>query len=327
MHPTPAFPRLLRRLLSGVALTMAAALAAPAFAQLDTLKVMIGANPGGGFDQTGRTLGAAMVASGVARNATYENKGGAGGSIGLAQFVNTEKGNPAALVVTGAVMVGAIEMGKPPVTLKNATPIARLFADTMILVVPASSPIQSMKDLVDRLKANPGSVSWGGGSRGSIDHIMVGLIAKEVGVDPKLVNYVAFAGGGEAKAAILGGHVTVGVAGVSEFAGDVEAGRMRALGISSSFKLRGLPTFKEQGVNVEIYNWRGVYGAPGITAEQRKTLIDAVVKATEHPSWKEALKKNDWGPFLLTGDDFGRFVDAESTRLGGMLRDIGVIKP
>ncbi len=327
MHPIPAFPRPLRRLLSGAALTMAAALAAPAFAQLDTLKVMIGANPGGGFDQTGRNLGAAMIAAGVAKNATYENKGGAGGSIGLAQFVNTEKGNPAALVVTGAVMVGAIEMGKPPVTLKNATPIARLFADTMILVVPASSPIQSMKDLVDRLKANPGSVSWGGGSRGSIDHIMVGLIAKEVGVDPKLVNYVAFAGGGEAKAAILGGHVTVGVAGVSEFAGDVEAGRMRALGISSSFKLRGLPTFKEQGVNVEIYNWRGVYGAPGITAEQRKTLIDAVVKATEHPSWKEALKKNDWGPFLLTGDEFGRFVDAESTRLGGMLRDIGVIKP
>ena len=137
---------------------------------------------------------------------------------------------------------------------------------------------------------------------------------------------MAFAGGGEAKAAILGGHVTVGVAGVSEFAADVEAGRMRALGISSSFRLRGLPTLKDQGVNVEIYNWRGVYGAPGITPEQRKTLTDAVVKATEHASWKETLRRNDWGPFLLTGDDFGRYVDAEAARLGGMLREIGVIK-
>jgi putative tricarboxylic transport membrane protein len=267
-----------------------------------------------------------MIAAGSARNATYENKGGAGGTIGLAQFVNSERGNGSALIVTGAVMVGAIETGKPPVTLKNATPIARLFADTMILVVPANSPVQSLKDLIDKLKANPGSVSWGGGSRGSIDHIMVGLIAKEVGVDPTKVNYVAFAGGGEAKSAILGGHVTVGVAGVSEFAADVEAGRMRALGISSSFKLRNLPTLKEQGVNVEIYNWRGVYGAPGITAEQRKTLIDAVVKGTEHASWKEALRKNDWGPFLLTGDDFGKYVDAESARLGGILREIGVAK-
>ena len=314
------------RLAGALAMAGLLALSAPVQAQVDTLKVMIGANPGGGFDQTGRTLGAAMIAAGSARNATYENKGGAGGTIGLAQFVNSERGNGAALIVTGAVMVGAIETGKPPVTLKNATPIARLFADTMILVVPANSPIQTLKDLVDKLKANPGSVSWGGGSRGSIDHIMVGLIAKDVGVDPTKVNYVAFAGGGEAKSAILGGHVTVGVAGVSEFAADVDAGRMRALGISSSFKLRNLPTFKEQGVNVEIYNWRGVYGAPGITAEQRKTLIDAVVKGTEHATWKEALRKNDWGPFLLTGDDFGKYVDAESARLGGILREIGVAK-
>jgi putative tricarboxylic transport membrane protein len=292
----------------------------------DQIKFMIGANPGGGFDQTGRNLGAALIASGQAKGTTYENKGGAGGIIGLTQFVNTDKGNPNALIVTGAVMVGAIETNKPPVTLKNATPIARLFADTMILVVPTSSPIQNMKDLVAMLKANPGSVSWGGGSKGSVDHILSGLIAKDVGVDPTKVNYIPFAGGGEAKAAILGGQVTVGIAGVSEFAPDIDAGKMRAIGVSSSFKVRNFTTLKDQGINVEIYNWRAVYGAPGITAEQRKTLIDAVVKATEHASWKEALKKNDWGPFLLTGDDFGKFVDAESTRLGATLRELGVAK-
>jgi putative tricarboxylic transport membrane protein len=321
-----------RRLRRSLLLSIAAAgglggLHAPSIATpIDTLKVMIGANPGGGFDQTGRSIAAAMIAAGTARSATFENRGGAGGTIGLAQFVNTERGNPAALLVTGAVMVGAIEMGKPPVTLKNATPIARLFADTMVLVVPASSPIQTLKDLIERLKANPGAVSWGGGSRGSIDHILSGLIAREVGVDPTRVNYVAFAGGGEAKAAILGGHVTVGLAGVSEFSADIEAGRMRALGTSSSFRLRNLPTLKDQGVNVEIYNWRGVYGAPGITPDQRRALIDAVVKATEHTSWKETLRRNDWGPFLLTGDDFGRYVEAESARLGAMLREIGVIR-
>jgi len=328
-RPAPALSRRLRRslLLSIAAAGGLGGLHAPSIATpIDTLKVMIGANPGGGFDQTGRSIAAAMIAAGTARSATFENRGGAGGTIGLAQFVNTERGNPAALLVTGAVMVGAIEMGKPPVTLKNATPIARLFADTMVLVVPASSPIQTLKDLIERLKANPGAVSWGGGSRGSIDHILSGLIAREVGVDPTRVNYVAFAGGGEAKAAILGGHVTVGLAGVSEFAADIEAGRMRALGTSSSFRLRNLPTLKDQGVNVEIYNWRGVYGAPGITPDQRRALIDAVVKATEHTSWKETLRRNDWGPFLLTGDDFGRYVEAESARLGAMLREIGVIR-
>jgi putative tricarboxylic transport membrane protein len=308
-------------------LTIAASLLLVSSAMaFDQIKMMIPANPGGGWDQTGRSLGAAIVSAGQAKGITYDNKGGAGGTIGLSQFVNTEKANPNALMVMGAVMVGGIEMSKPPVTLKNVTPIARLTADTMIVVVPANSPIQSMKDLTEKLKANPGSVSWGGGSKGSVDHILAGLIAKEVGVDPAKVNYIPFAGGGEAKAAVLGGQVTVGLAGVSEFLADIEAGKMRALGISSSFKLRNFVTLKEQGINVEIYNWRGVYGAPGINADQRKALIDAVVKSTDSASWKDTLKKNDWGAFVLTGDDFGKFSDAESTRIGAILRDLGVAK-
>jgi putative tricarboxylic transport membrane protein len=311
--------------LTAIFLSALSAALSPAFA-LDQVKFMIGANPGGGYDQTGRSLGAAMVAAGQAKAITYENKPGAGGVIGLTQFVNTEKSNPAALVVTGAVMVGAIETNKPPVTLKNATPIARLFADTMVLVVPVTSPIQNMKDLVTLFKTNPGAVSWGGGSKGSIDHILTGLIAKDVGVDPVKVNYIPFAGGGEAKAAILGSQVTVGIAGVSEFLADIDAGKMRALGISSNFKLRNFTTLKDQGINVEIYNWRGVYGAPGISPEQRKLLIESVVKATEHASWKETLKRNEWGAFLLTGDDFGKFVEAESVRLGATLKELGVAK-
>lgn len=317
-------------LLKSVAFLLACGVAAlsPAHAQgFDNVKFMIGANPGGGFDQTGRNLGAAMVAAGVAKTTTFENKGGAGGTIGLAQFVNTEKANPAALLVTGAVMVGAIETNKPPVTLKNATPIARLFADSMVLVVVANSPIQSMKDVIDRLKANPGNVSWGGGSKGSVDHILAGLIAKEAGVDSKAVNYVPFQGGGEASAAILGGHVSVGIAGVSEFMPFIQSGKMRALAVSSTAAINGIKSLKEQGLNVEIYNWRGVYGPPGLSAEQRRAMIDAVSKAIEHPSWKESLKKNDWAPFLATGDDFGAYVDSEHKRLGAMLRDLGVAKP
>lgn len=318
------FPQFLRVALVGA--TFGAAMAAgPAFA-VDTAKFMIGANPGGGWDQAGRTLGAAMVSAGVARSASYDNRGGAGGTIGLTQFVNTDKGNPNALLVTGAVMVGAIETNKPPVTLKNATPVARLFTDTMVITVPASSPIKSIKDLTAQLKANPGSVSWGGGSKGSIDHILAGLIAKDIGVDPKRINYVPFQGGGEASASVLGGHVTAGIAGVSEFLPFIKSGKMRALAVTSKDRVADIPTLKEQGVNVEIYNWRGVYGAPGITPEQRKALTDAVVKATESPAWKQALAKNDWTPFLLTGDEFGKFVDAESARLGAMLRELGVAR-
>ncbi|MGL5003527.1 MAG: Bug family tripartite tricarboxylate transporter substrate binding protein, partial [Casimicrobium sp.] len=284
-----------RRVFGALALCTLASIASSSFA-LDNAKFMIGANPGGGFDQTGRNLGKAMVEAGVVKSTQFENKGGAGGTIGLAQFANASKGDPNAMIITGAVMVGAIVQNKPPVTLANATPIARLFYEYNVFVVPANSPIKSMKDVIEMLKKDPGSVKWGGGSRGSVDHISVAMIAKDAGVDPSKINYVPFQGGGEASAAILGGHVTVGTSGYSEMQQFVKSGKMRALAVTAGAKLPGetVPTLKEQGVNVEIGNWRGVYGAPGITADQRKALIDAVVAATKQKSWNDALQANDW---------------------------------
>jgi putative tricarboxylic transport membrane protein len=303
------------------------ALASQGFA-LDNVKIMIGANPGGGFDQTGRNLGKAMTEAGVAKSVQYENKGGAGGTIGLAQFANASKGDPNAMIVTGAVMVGAIVQNKPPVTLANATPVARLFYEYNVFVVPTNSPLKSMKDVVDMLKKDPGSVKWGGGSRGSVDHISVAMIAKDAGVDPSKINYVPFQGGGEASAAILGGHVTVGTSGYSEMQQFIKSGKMRALAVTSGSKLPGesVPTLKEQGINVEIGNWRGVYGAPGITDAQRKALADAVVAASKQKSWTDALAANDWFPAVLTGEEFAKFVDAEHKRIEESMKAVGMVK-
>ena len=219
-----------------VAAIAALALTAPVHA-LDTVKFMIGANPGGGFDQTGRNLGKAMVDAGTAKTTTFENKGGAGGTIGLAQFVNASKGDPNAMIVMGSVMIGAIVQNNPPITLANATPVARLFTEYNVFVVPANSPIKTFKDVIDQLKANPGSVKWGGGSRGSVDHISTAMIARAVGVDTAKVNYVPFKGGGEASAAILGGHVTVGTSGYSEMAEFINTGKMRAIAVTSPVRL------------------------------------------------------------------------------------------
>ena len=198
---------------------LAAAGALPVSAQTaSAIKMMIPANPGGGWDTTGRALGKAMQDAGVASSVTYDNKGGAAGAIGLAQFVNSSKGDPNAVMVMGAVMLGGIITGKPPVGLDKVTPLARLTSEYNVFVLPANSPFKSMKDVVDQLKKDPGSVKWGGGSRGSTEHIAAAMIAREVGVDPAKINYVAFRGGGEATAATLGGNVTIGGSGYSEFA-------------------------------------------------------------------------------------------------------------
>jgi putative tricarboxylic transport membrane protein len=316
---------MLRQALVAVAATVVAAGSALA---LDNVKFMIGANPGGGYDQTGRGLGKAMVEAGVAKSVQFENKGGAGGTIGLAQFVNSAKGDGNAVIVTGAVMVGAIVQNKPPMTLAQATPIARLFYEYNVFVVPAASPVKSMRDVIEMLKKDPGSVKWGGGSRGSVDHISVAQIAKDAGVDPTKINYVPFQGGGEASAAILGGHVTVGTSGWNEMAQFVKSGKMRAIAVTAGTRLPdvAVPTLKEQGINVEIGNWRGVYGAPGITDAQKKALVDAVVAATKQKSWNDALAGNDWFPSLLTGDEFSKFVDSDHKRIEESMRAVGLVK-
>jgi putative tricarboxylic transport membrane protein len=291
------------------------------------VKMMIPANPGGGWDGTGRALGKALMDAKVADTVTYENKGGAAGALGLAQFVNASKGDPNALMVMGAVMLGGIITGKPPVSITAATPIARLTSEYNVFVLPANSPFKPMADVVAQLKKDPGSVKWGGGSRGSTEHIAAAMIARAVGVDPAKINYVAFRGGGEATAAILGGNVTIGGSGYSEFSEYIKSGKMLPIGVTSSTRLKGInvPTLKEQGIDVEIGNWRGVYGALGITPAQRKALTDMVIKATQSKAWQEDLVKNNWTPAVLSGDAFEQFVDNAFASLRATMVKSGMI--
>ncbi|MBP7607381.1 MAG: tripartite tricarboxylate transporter substrate binding protein, partial [Giesbergeria sp.] len=194
-------------------------------------------------------------------------------------------------------------------------------------VLPASSPLNTMADVVAQLKKDPGSVKWGGGSRGATEHIAAAMIARDVGVDPAKINYVAFRGGGEAIAAILGGNVTIGGSGYSEFAEYIASGKMKAIGVTSDKRLPGInvPTLKEQGVNVEIGNWRGVYGAPGLTPVQRKALVAKVEKAVKSAAWAESLKKNAWTPAWLAGDAFSSFVDSEFASLRATMVKAGMV--
>jgi putative tricarboxylic transport membrane protein len=311
---------------SVLALAAGSSLSLPSLAAAN-IKMMIPANPGGGWDTTGRALGKALQDSGVASSVTYENKGGAAGIIGLAQYANATKGDGNSLMVMGAVMLGGIITGKPPVSLDKVTPIARLTSEYNVFVVPANSPLKTMKDVVEQMKKDPGSVKWGGGSRGSTEHIAAAMLAREVGVDATKINYVPFRGGGEAVAAILGGNVTVGGSGYSEFQQYIESGKMRPIAVTSPKRLKGIniPTMIEQGYNVDIGNWRGVYAPAGLTAAQRKELTDMVLKATKSKSWAESLEKNNWTPAWMPNPEFDDFVDREFASLRATMVKAGMI--
>jgi putative tricarboxylic transport membrane protein len=295
---------------------------------LDELLIVAPAAPGGGWDQTARAFQETMQGQGIVKTVTVENVPGAGGTVGLAQFVDKHKGNPNALLVNGLVMVGAILTNNSPVTLDQVTPLARLTGEYEVLVVPASSEIKTLSELIDKFKADPGSVSWGGGSAGGTDHILAGLIAQSVGIDGAKVNYVPFSGGGEALAAIMGGHVTVGISGLGEWKGQIQSGELRALAISSPEKLEGvdIPTLKEQGVDVELANWRAVVAAPGIDETQRKALLDAIDATVKSDGWKKVLADKQWMNLYLPGDEFTALLKQENDRVASTLKQIGLVK-
>lgn len=313
----------MRKLLIGA---LAAVLAVPAFGA--DYKIMAPAAPGGGWDQTARTMQTALQEEGISGNVQVTNVPGAGGTIGLAQFVNQSKGNPEDLIVGGYVMVGAILTNASPVDLSMVTPIARLTAEQEAIVVPAASDIASLADLVEKLKADPGAVSWGGGSAGGTDHILAGLIAKAAGVDPTKVNYIAFSGGGEALAAILGGQVTVGISGYGEFQSQVEAGELRLLAVSGEERMEGIdaPTLKESGIDVALENWRMVAAAPDITDEEKAAITADVEKMATSESWKKALADHGWIDSYLAGDAFQTQLDADIEATSGILKDIGLVQ-
>jgi putative tricarboxylic transport membrane protein len=300
---------------TAIALGLAAStLLSPAFAQFDTIKMMIPAATGGGWDQTGRNLAQAMQAAGVAKTVQIDNKGGAAGTIGLVQFVNNAKADPTAVMIGGQVMVGGIILNKSAVNLSQVTPLGRLTTEYLVVVVPPNSPIQNMKDLTDKLKANPGAVSIAGGSAGGTDHQLAGIIGGLVGVEPGRVNYVPFAGGGEAQNAILGGHVTAAISGVGEFGEQVKAGKLRAIAVSSPTRINGIPTLKEQGLEVEFGNWRGIFAAAGITAAQHDALVAALKKSIDTPVWKATLERLGWTSVPLFGDEFKAYLAADIKR-------------
>jgi putative tricarboxylic transport membrane protein len=310
--------------------------AAPAAAAVDVskfaekpLRIMAPAAPGGGWDQTSRSLQRVMQDGKIRDRVEVFNVPGAGGTIGLAQMVANESGKSDLLMTMGLVMVGSIETNRPPATLDSrfVVPIARLTAEDEIIVVPANSKYKTLKDLLADLAVDPGSVSIAGGSAGGTDHILAGLLAKKAGVDGKRVNYVPFSGGGAALAALLGGKVSAGISGVGEFAPQVKEGKLRALATSGDKRIPGLnvPTITEAGVDLVLTNWRGLVAPKGMSAAAVKELQDTVAALYQSKGWKEELAKQGWDDAYLPGAAYRKFLDAEELRIRTVLRDIGLI--
>jgi putative tricarboxylic transport membrane protein len=283
------------------------------------ISLMAPAAPGGGWDTTGRAFQAASQAAKLDDGMEVYNVDGAGGTLGLSQLVSKDSGDPYQLMMTGLVMIGAIETNKTDVSLDKTTPIATLMTETEAIVVPAKSKYRTLKDLTDDFERDPSSIRWAGGSAGSTDQLLVGELARVLGADPAKTKYVAHSGGGEANASILSGSVDAGVTGLSEVVDQVEGHKMRLLAVSSPVKLKvdgQVPrTIKQQGIDLEITNWRALAAPPGVSAEERARITGWTEKVLRSDAWKKTLERYDWTPFVKTGSDLDDFLASEQQRV------------
>ena len=281
---------------------------------------------GSGYDKTARVAAKAMEDAGLASGFQVSNVAGAGGTVGLQRLVN-EKGNGKMLMQMGLGVVGAEYTNKSKATLADTTPIAKLIEEAEAIVVPKDSPYKDLNALVTAWKADPGKVPVGGASNpGGPDHLTPMLVATAVGLDPKTVNYVAYDGGGELLAGLLGNKVAFAATGVGEVAEQAKAGEVRILGVTSEKKVEGVdaPTLTEAGVDMVFTNWRGIVAPPQISQADKDELVGLVEQMHGSEAWKKALTDQGWTDSFVAGDEFGSFLTEESSRVKGVLAELGL---
>lgn len=300
--------------------------ATPVQAQDLELTITAPAGAGGGWDSAARSLQDVMMTTGNARSVQVINVPGAGGTVGLAQFAQAADGAADQLLVGGITMVGAIITNKSPYDLSSVTPIARLTGDPLVVVVPAASPYQTIDDLMEGIRNDVERTIWAGGSAGGADHILAALITEAAGEDPAKVNYVAYSGGGESLAAMLGGQVTAGVSGYGEWQGQIESGDLRALAISYPEPIEGIEAqpLKAQDVDIELVNWRGIFAGPNVSDDVKARLETAITSTVQSPEWQELIAARGWSDYYAPSDEFAAFLESEEERVGTILKSIGL---
>lgn len=277
------------------------------------LRIVIPANPGGGWDQTGRALGAVLTSSGTVDKVVYENIGGKGGTIGLAEYTKRYGSDPNSLLIGGMVLVGALALNKKSAELQQVQPLARLTSDYLVVAVPTDSPLANPKALAKAMRENLPALTIAGGSAGGVDHMYAGMLARLAKANAEQLQYKPFAGGNDVLQALLQKQVQVGISGYSEFREALQAGKLRALGVSSRRAMFGIASMRDQGLDAEMSNWRAVFTGKNLPAERAQQLLAAIDHASNQDSWKQALVSNNWNSSWQTGKALHEFLEVETS--------------
>ncbi len=295
------------------------------------VEIVINTAPGSGQDATGRTIQKILQdARLVQPSIIVVNKPGGGGAIAYG-YLNQNAGNGHFLAIASKSLLTNHIMGRTPVTYTSLTPMAILFEEYIAVAVKADSPIKNGRDLIERVKNDAGSVSFGvATSLGNPNHQGVAMALKGAGVDLRKTRTVVFQSGGNAITALLGGHVDVVPGSVGLMQTHVNAGNVRLVAIAAPQRLGGMfaqtPTWREQGANAVVSNWRGMVGPGGMTPAQVEFWDNAIRGLTRTEAWKKEIAARNWDDEYKSSAETRKYMDAEYAELKGFLTELELAK-
>lgn len=295
------------------------------------VEVVAAGEPGGGIDIFSRAMQQSLKEEGLfTKSMTITNRGGGGGNTTMAAL-QKKRGDPYTLATnTNRVYLNQIA-GTTDLTMgKDFVPIAQLMTEYLVLAVKKDSPYKSAKDVMAALKRDPKSVNFGVGTVPSDDQLNILQAADSQGVDPGALKVVAFRSGGDLMTQLLGGRVDVISTGLSETLEQYKAGKVRLLAISAAERQQGavadVPTWKEQGIDIVIEHWRGVFGPAGMPQEAIDYWVETLRKMSESEAWQKQLERNQWSPLFRSGKEFEKTLKAEEKTAARLLEEVGLAK-
>lgn len=290
-----------------------------------SLTLIAPAGVGGGWDSFAREQQQAMRIDAIVRTVQVVNIPGAGGTIGLAAFVNMDDPS-STLLATGAAMTGGIELNKSSVGFDDVHPVAKVAEDYSLAIMAADAPWQDIDEFVETWKADPSGIRFTGGSVGSIDHLIIAQFAQAVGIDPSVITYIPKSGGGEATLTLLSNTADVAVTGYNEVADQIDGGKVRPLAISAPQQLDGvaIATFEELGYEVNLVNWRGLLASKQLSDEDFESLRQIVSETAKSDAWAESLARNKWVDAYIDGPEFDAFLELDKERTAELVGKLGL---
>lgn len=304
---------------------------AQTWSPVKNVEIVVPNPPGGSNDKTARSLERIVLANKLLPvSLSIQNKSGGGGSIAYT-YVQQRAGDPHYLVVAGPAILTNHIVGSTPLRHSDLTAVASLFDDYTVFAVNAGSFLKTGRDLIDRLRRDPKSVTIGFSPLlGSHNHIAAGVLMKTIGGNARDLKVVAFKGSADAVTNLLGGHIDLVTTAAGNVAPHVAAGRLRVIGITSAQRFRGafsvVPTWKEQGADFTFGAWRSIFAPKGLTPQQLAYWEGVLRKSTEAPEWKEELEKNIWSDVFTGSAQFARELEQDYATMKTVLVDLGLAK-